>query len=385
VNAVTTTPSSATCVIRPSDQPRDVTKFIEGTLLYSKHSGRLALGLRHSRMVKPMASFLDSLGITPHRWHPYLEGTVDLEEQSYSCAGFKLTAHELRQDMNNVLISYIQGVLSNDDVHRHNFGPREWTTQESGKAHSMAVTGLTWIVADENGAPLHRSMRSSPICCVSTPEINLGYSDADRAEFGAPFPKAKELWTLTRAGVEQLKRIWHHVLYMFAYCEVQYAVLYALGSGPSAHGTPENLVQTKSAQALVHVLLRQDYGNTFECIFVAFENPMDMDAFRKVISKHAQALVERGITIALTHGHRVTALARSLSEGGVVVGILNPSSPRAVREGTIGMNWYNEKRVDREEVMAVQTTVLLQHIVVNPDAWNGKRTNLVAVPDFIKT
>jgi hypothetical protein len=74
-------------------------------------------------------------------------------------------------------------------------------------------------------------------------------------------------------------------------------------------------------------------------------------------------------------------VADGLANKGHKVGILNPSDPIAVRKGRIGMYW-NRGHIALEELMAVQTTLLLHHIDVNPELWDKKLEDIDPPPAF---
>ena len=63
------------------------------------------------------------------------------------------------------------------------------------------------------------------------------------------------------------------------------------------------------------------------------------------------------------------------------LGIMNPSDVVALRRGNIGMYW-DGGHVALEEVMAVQTTILLHHRGVNPTLFTDKRLQLVGEPQL---
>lgn len=60
-------------------------------------------------------------------------------------------------------------------------------------------------------------------------------------------------------------------------------------------------------------------------------------------------------------------------------GILHPSTAPAVRQGFLGGRWYKGP-IGMEELLAVQTTVLLHHRDVNEDLWVNRP--LVLYRDF---
>ena len=89
-------------------------------------------------------------------------------------------------------------------------------------------------------------------------------------------------------------------------------------------------------------------------------------------------------TAALSPEDRsMMSLADHLSRKGHKAGILNPSDIQAVREGYIGMYW-DGGHVALEELLAMQTTLLLHHKGVNPtlytDAGRWKPLRLGLAP-----
>ena len=82
--------------------------------------------------------------------------------------------------------------------------------------------------------------------------------------------------------------------------------------------------------------------------------------------------------VILAGDHGMLGLAIALARKGFPTGILNPSDVEAVRNGGMGMYW-NGGHIALEELLAVQTTVLLQHIDLNPGLW---RTKAIPVADI---
>ena len=72
--------------------------------------------------------------------------------------------------------------------------------------------------------------------------------------------------------------------------------------------------------------------------------------------------------VALTNNHGMIGIVNHLTKKGIAAGFLNPSDVQAVRQGFMGMFWFNG-HITLEELLAVQTTLLLQHIDINPFAW----------------
>ena len=65
-------------------------------------------------------------------------------------------------------------------------------------------------------------------------------------------------------------------------------------------------------------------------------------------------------------------LADHLSRQGQRAGILNPSDVQAVRRGYIGMVWDGGD-IALEELLAMQTTLLLHHKGVNPTSYTDSK------------
>ena len=61
------------------------------------------------------------------------------------------------------------------------------------------------------------------------------------------------------------------------------------------------------------------------------------------------------------------------------VGLLNPSDVQAVSQGKIGMFWYSGD-VALEEILALSTTVLFQHVDLNPDLWKNPQRHVALEP-----
>ena len=57
-----------------------------------------------------------------------------------------------------------------------------------------------------------------------------------------------------------------------------------------------------------------------------------------------------------------------------VVGILNPSDVEAVCDGFVGMYFDSAGHIAMEEVLAVSTTMLTMHRVLNPELWTKDAT-----------
>lgn len=82
------------------------------------------------------------------------------------------------------------------------------------------------------------------------------------------------------------------------------------------------------------------------------------------------------VPVVLCRKHGMLQIAAAL-EGykGLRTGILNPSDAQAVRQGFMGMYWTGWD-IAVEELIAVQTTLLLQHCDVNENLWKNTELHL---------
>jgi hypothetical protein len=272
---------------------------------------------------------------------------------------FRLEGSQIMKAMQSAQISYPDQYVTRDQAHRHTFpdNPRQHDIDILDVAHVIAVSGPVWIVADENGKSIPAT--KAPVYCVSIPGLNLAYSNADKNRYIKT--DTNGIKTINAAGVTRIRNMWHHVLWICSWAHIEYPVLCAIGCGAFAIGVQG--VQEVYANALVDVL--RSFGRTFNCIFLSLIGGSNYDGFKRVIERRANELVA---PIALTSAHGMLGIAHYLANKGKSVAILNPSDAQAVREGSMGMYWnYGHAAV--EELLAVQTTLLLQHIDINADLW----------------
>ena len=278
---------------------------------------------------------------------------------------FKLKGKQIMGAMNNAMISFVNGQMPYDHTWK-----REFTNTENEPnnilyyGHFMAVTGPVWIVADDyyEGDIKNRSTYATKttVLCVSIPGLNLSY--------GNPVDQSRFLTgrRINDDGVTRIRFIWHHVLWLCSWYNIEYPVLCAIGCG--AFGGVNTLdVPEVYANALVDVLTL--YGSTFKCVFVSLVKDEHYDTFRDVITRRQKEIT---MPIALTREHGMLGIALYLAQEGKPAAILNPSDVEAVRQGSMGMYWYHGPAAV-EELLAVQTTLLLQHIDMNPELWSDRK------------
>ena len=185
---------------------------------------------------------------------------------------------------------------------------------------------------------------------------------ASRAEDGR--------YAVNAAGLQRMRCIWHHVLYMFKHFSVEYPVLCAIGCGAFAGNVVG--VPTAWATALRELLLTGQYQ--FEGIFVSLVDEAIHETFVDVFRD-----ADLPVPVILTRQHSMLGIAHWLYDLGRRPGILNPSDAVAVRQGKMGMHWARGM-IALEQLLAVQTTLLLQHIDVSPKIWQDAG-QLLEIPD----
>jgi hypothetical protein len=62
---------------------------------------------------------------------------------------------------------------------------------------------------------------------------------------------------------------------------------------------------------------------------------------------------------------------------------LNPSDKKAVLGGSLGLYWLGG-HIALEELIAVQTTLLLQHKSFNPEAWSKHSSAIDGLPESVR-
>eukprot|EP01062_Namystynia_karyoxenos_P056731 TRINITY_DN47651_c0_g1_i1.p1 TRINITY_DN47651_c0_g1~~TRINITY_DN47651_c0_g1_i1.p1 ORF type:complete len:728 (+),score=138.14 TRINITY_DN47651_c0_g1_i1:104-2185(+) len=238
------------------------------------------------------------------------------------------------------------------------------TPQQDREAHCVAVAGPVLCVHDNQC----RTQRArNPLLCVSIPGVNLAYSQSDKLAFVDESGRIRQNDLLRR-----MQQIWGLVLNIMAQQGVRFPVLCAIGCGEfkGAHYEVPELWATALA-----LQLRQPHFN-FAAVTVccpgfggASEN---FCVFGRVMQQH-QAHLSCAVLIA--ENLSMVTVAEVLAAKGQRSAILNPSDPTAVRRGYVGMYW-DGGHMALEEILALQTTLLLQHRGVNPELWEDRRRRL---------
>jgi hypothetical protein len=204
--------------------------------------------------------------------------------------------------------------------------------------------------------------------CVSVPAINFSYDKHDQDMFidrvSGRIYKDKAL--------KRMEEITHLFMSAFRDVGVKYPVLCAIGCG-AFKGPFQEIVPRLWATAMKNCLKRRDYGFHLVVISIPEFEPSgeaNLKAFRAVFNEKTR--VSLPVKVHLTEKHSMVTVARSFREMGLPSGILNPSDAQAVRGGFMGMYW-DEGPFALEEMLAMQTTLLLQHRGVNPELYTDSK------------
>jgi hypothetical protein len=252
------------------------------------------------------------------------------------------------------------------------------------KTQQLMISGPVRVLYDGRYKPLPKP----PVVVVcSIPGINFAYSDIDRHYFTKPSDDDDVMTSSNMIDKEKVLRrmrlVWQHLLLvMDDKYRVQFPVLCGIGCGafkgvygaqiPRLWGRALAEVLCNSTKVLKHVRAIFVSLPTFgkDNNFAPFQHSM-----HEVLKDNADVpycpivLVEDAsmvdIAVALT-----TALppgigdAMGCSSTPPVVGMLNPSDVQAIRHGWVGMYW-DGGHIALEEVLAMQTTLLLHHVGLN--------------------
>jgi hypothetical protein len=274
-----------------------------------------------------------------------------------------LSGQELLELMKTTQLTYL------NDRHRADMqevvdATRRDGRNELGDLHDSlcAVSGDVYIVVDPKlGTPiLHQKIR---VFCVSIPGIDFA-----KGLYRSHFTRDGTVNDLARV---RMIHIWSHSMDLFQAAKVEIPVLCAIGCG-AFKGDVQGVVMAY-ALALLSVLSFSDYDMKAVC--VSLPSPGHYEIFRHVFSHSNQCKVP----VILTKEHGMLDLALHLSRADFRAGILNPSDADAVLRGSIGMYWLGH-HIAFEELLAVQTTLLLQHKDFDPIPWKNRSVPVDQIP-----
>jgi hypothetical protein len=222
----------------------------------------------------------------------------------------------------------------------------------------VGVTGPVYVMFDNDFAPQTKGGR--PITLVSVAGLSF---QRDRAE-------SRRFTEVTDGGERRIRpdavddvqthlgHVMHHIFQRYQRFGCEVPVLCAIGCGVFAAGVRD--VPGYYARSMAHLLSRRTYG--FAAVVVALVTPADFVAFRA-----AFADVEEGLrtTVILTLHRSMIHVADRLARANIHAGMLNPSDPIAVRSGYLGYQ-FDGGHAALEEILGLQTTLLLHHKGSNP-------------------
>ena len=211
---------------------------------------------------------------------------------------------------------------------------------------------------------LKRRASTGPFWCVSIPSI-----DFDDKQDRKIFATGKKV---NQKGRTRMCHIWDHALQAFQKANVNCPVVCAMGCEGLVDKSILD-VREEWANALATCLANHDYG--FKIVVVSFGNSTEnFNAFgkSKLNQNGNSGSSAPRVPVALVPFRNMLEIADTIQRSGfygLKTGILNPSSPEAVRHGYIGSYWQGNREPSSEQLMAVQTTLLLQHVDLNPKLW----------------
>jgi hypothetical protein len=341
-----------------------------------------SLATRHRAGFRAMVDFLAGLGLAPaphqslKRTDGAATGAPPLPLDPRRVYGYgTITGADVAALRDAARITYVPDIVAAADVLQPasiRLNGNHWTAPTAVQSHGVAVSGPVALLVDDDGDPFPASTpkpagRSFVAAfCVSIPGINFAYDAADVRAFATADNRVND------AGHERMRQIWHHVLTLYRDAGVRCAVLCAIGCG-EFRGNVEG-VPAAYAAALTDVLLADDYG--LASVIVCTPGPRGAESFA-AFGAAAAAAAERGplrVPIVVTASHGMLGVAARFAASG----ILNPADRLSVRTGALGLFWRSGP-IALEELLAVQTTLLLHHADANPALWTPARVRPVAL------
>eukprot|EP00667_Euglena_gracilis_P010914 EG_transcript_11127 len=335
---------------------------------------RRPLASQASRMHSRVCAFLQALGRPKGESGMAITG-VDLAALSpkaeYRCGeAFALTGADLQQLAAAAEVSYDSGRLAPADLFAR-LDAENLTELEQHTAQLMAITGPVYVMFD--GQLKSQAKAPTPIIAVSIPGINFAYSRCDveaftRAARPADEPPAKRRRVVDEdAARRRMKEILHHVFLAFERHGVQYPCLNAIGCG--AFKGPYDSVPGLWAAAASDLLRTHAYG--FAAVLYSLPDFGDdnYSAFQREFARPRDMPLKTCVVLVEDRG--MVCLADFFAQHKHKAGILNPSDAQAVRQGYVGMYW-DGGHIALEEILAMQTTLLLQHKGINPQLYRDR-------------
>jgi hypothetical protein len=229
-------------------------------------------------------------------------------------------------------------------------------------ARRLMISGPVLVLHDNDYNPI--ATPPTVVAC-STPGINFAYSKEDLSDYTASIDNEPRTLDRGRALGHMIK-VWTHVLVvMDEVYRVQFPVLCAIGCG-AFRGKFGAQVPRLWATALHYVLSTRSF-NHVHAVFMSAPTFGDTNNYSPftVTLNACNATTPMKVPVIVTEDMSMVTIAAILAEAGYTAGILNPSDVEAMRRGWIGMYW-DGGHIAVEEVLAMQTSLLVQHVGVNP-------------------
>lgn len=343
-----------------------------------------------SVLIAPTRSWLKSLGRPDKEQGVFisaaLAGQPDARRVPVSTK-CTMTVQQARELANSAIVTHVgkrpdRLLLPNESQATH----ASLTKADHLKTQQVMISGPVRILYDGRYQPL---VKPPVVLTCSAPGINFAYSDIDRSYFtmindeGATVLNKDKILT-------RMRLIWQHLLLvMDDKFKVQYPVLCGIGCGafkgifgaqiPRLWGRALAEVVCNSAKVLKNI-------STIFVSLPTFGKDNNFAPFQHSIHEVLQGnpaigycpivLIEDAsmvdIAISLTSGRLPSPAGGAPNPNPPVVGILNPSDVQALRHGWIGMYW-DGGHIALEEVLAMQTTLLLQHVGLNRDLYTDPK------------
>jgi hypothetical protein len=246
---------------------------------------------------------------------------------------------------------------------------KNFTAAVHNEALSMMISGPAMLLYDGD----YRPVAAPPVATVcSIPGINFAYSPIDAARYttrDGDEPRVID----QPATLKKMGELWHHILrVMDEKFKVQFPVLCAIGCG-AFRGKFGSQVPRLWARALYGVLSTGTWKH-IEAVLLSLPTFGDTNNFMPFVTTLRNLSKEAGpllVPVVAIEDASMVALAAMLSDAGYRTGLLNPSDVEALRRGYVGMYW-DGGHIALEEVLALQTTLLLHHANVTPALFHDK-------------
>ena len=234
--------------------------------------------------------------------------------------------------------------------------------EESSIAQMTAVTGHVYVMYDNDLKP--QAKGGLPIVCVSVPGVNLQKSTDDGKYFTNVIPITKQVilkQDTKKELVYRIRRILHHAFLRFQTFGCQVPVLCAIGCGVFASRIAE--VPSLYAAAMAHLLSKHNYN--FRAVVIPLMTPSDYKDFRNAFKNAPipHCLVLLMLSRSMIHN------ADRLARNNICAGILNGTPYLQTDRAPAADNGH----IAVEELVALQTTLLLHHRGSNPELYTNEK------------